>query len=79
MDDRRGRRMRVRVEAVLTVVSAALFVLTLAVPDWIEEVFGVAPDAGSGETEWLLVTVLLVITVVLAAVTLVEWRRLRPA
>jgi len=79
MDNRRRRRMRVRVEALLTAVSAALFGLTLAVPDWIEEVFEVAPDAGSGETEWLLVAALLAVTVGLAALTLVEWLRLRTA
>jgi hypothetical protein len=44
-------------------------------PDWIELVFGVDPDSGSGLLEWLIV--LVAFTVLLGASTLArrEWRR----
>jgi hypothetical protein len=33
------------------------------VPDWIEGAFGVRPDAGGGELEWLVVGVLAVVAI----------------
>lgn len=36
----------------------ALLALTAAWPDWIEEIFGVEPDGGSGALEWALPVVL---------------------
>jgi hypothetical protein len=48
------RRSRLRVDAVLASLNALLLGLTLVVPDWIEVVFRVDPDAGSGELEWLI-------------------------
>lgn len=45
---------QVLVNVVLAVACAALVALTIAVPDWIEAVFGVDPDAGSGALEWLI-------------------------
>jgi hypothetical protein len=47
------RRSRLRVDAVLASLNAFLLVLTLVVPDWIEVVLRVDPDAGSSELEWL--------------------------
>lgn len=37
-----------------------LLVLTAAWPEWIEAIFGVEPDGGSGALEWALVVVLAV-------------------
>jgi hypothetical protein len=37
-----------------------LLVLTAAWPEWIEAIFGVEPDGGSGALEWALVAVLAV-------------------
>jgi hypothetical protein len=43
---------RWRVEAVLAVLAAALGVLTVAVPAWIEVLTGLDPDAGSGALDF---------------------------
>jgi hypothetical protein len=45
---------RARWQLILAVVFFALTVLALVVPMWIEEVTGLSPDGGSGETELLL-------------------------
>lgn len=47
----------------LAALFAALAVLTLIVPDWIEVVFGVEPDAGSGSLEWAIALVFGVLAV----------------
>jgi hypothetical protein len=46
---------RARIEFSLAVIFAVLTALTLVWPTWIESLFGIAPDHGSGQTEWLLV------------------------
>jgi hypothetical protein len=48
-------------------LTMALAALTAAVPDWIEAVFGLDPDAGSGATEWIVVGVLATASLLLAA------------
>ena len=45
---------RWRAETVLAVLAAALGVLTVAVPAWIEVLTGLDPDAGSGALEVLI-------------------------
>jgi hypothetical protein len=50
----RSLRIRVWIETVLAIVGAALSLLTLAWPEWIEEIFGVAPDGGNGSLEWII-------------------------
>jgi hypothetical protein len=69
-------RARVRIEAVLAVISAALCVLTLVFPEWIEELTGLEPDAGSGALEWLVAGVFLVAAVVAAVLARRDYRRL---
>jgi hypothetical protein len=54
---------RARVEFALAVIFAVLAVITAFVPTWIEEVFKIEPDAGSGELEWLIVAVFGVLAV----------------
>jgi hypothetical protein len=49
--------LRVRVEAVLSLVFAVLAVLTLISPTWIESLSGLEPDAGTGESEWWIVLI----------------------
>jgi hypothetical protein len=52
-----------------------LFLLTLVRRDWIEVLFGVDPDRHSGSLEWLVVSGLLAVTVVLFSLAAIEWRR----
>ena len=52
-----NRRTRFWLEAVAAVVSLLGCVVTLLVPTWIETVFGVDPDGGSGAIEWVVVGV----------------------
>jgi len=58
-------RIRARLAAAGAVLTFALALLTLVVPDWIEETFGVDPDGGNGTVEVLLVVALGAATVVL--------------
>jgi hypothetical protein len=58
-------------------VSTLLAVLTLVNREWIEEVFGVDPDAGNGTLEWAIVLVCALVVIVCVAVARVEWRRVR--
>jgi hypothetical protein len=69
-------RRRLRVEVVLAGLSAALFVLTLVFPEWIEALTGLEPDAGSGALEWLIAGALLVAAVVSAILARRDYRRL---
>jgi hypothetical protein len=73
-----GLRPRFWVEVALAGVSASLFVATVVVPDWIEVVFGVDPDRGSGALEVLVSVVALTVSVCFALLAHVERRRLRP-
>jgi hypothetical protein len=50
--------LKARIETALAVVAGALAVVTLFWPTWIETLFGVEPDGGSGEAEWWIVAVL---------------------
>jgi hypothetical protein len=70
-------RMRLRfwIEAGLAVLTAVMFVVTLFSPEWIEEVFGVEPDAGSGALEWAIVIALGLATVGSAVLARFEWKR----
>jgi lysylphosphatidylglycerol synthetase-like protein (DUF2156 family) len=63
------------VELALAVISTLLTVLTMAWPDWIERLFDVDPDAGSGSSEWGITLAFIVATVALAALTGRTWRR----
>jgi len=46
---------RARLEFAFGGVCAVLAMLTAVVPEWIEAVFEVDPDAGSGSLEWMIV------------------------
>jgi hypothetical protein len=51
-----------------------LVIATAAWHDWIELVFGVDPDHGSGAVEWVFVGVLIVSTLVLLTLARRNWR-----
>jgi hypothetical protein len=57
---------RWRVELAFAIGFVVLTVLTAVVPDWIELVFKVDPDAGSGSLEWSLVVAFAVLAVLSA-------------
>ncbi len=70
-------RWRLWLEIGLASASALLAAITFVAPQWIERVFGVDPDEGSGSLEWLIVGGLLMAAVVLSLLARVEWRRTR--
>ena len=66
-------------ETSIAIVTGILFVITLVWHDWIEIIFNVDPDQGSGLLEWLIVGALLVVTISLFVLARYEWRRARVA
>lgn len=70
-----GLRRRFWLESICGSVTGIAAVITLFWHDWIEAVFKIHPDGGSGSAEWLTVLVLLLVTVALAAGARREWRR----
>jgi|tagenome__1003787_1003787.scaffolds.fasta_scaffold18449509_2 hypothetical protein len=68
-------RRRFWLEAVLCAAFLVLTVVTLVNPEWIEAVFRVDPDRGSGALEWGIVAATGVAALVTAALAGVEWRR----
>lgn len=72
-------RRRFWLEAALASLTGILTIATLIKRDWIEAVFGVDPDAGSGSLEWGMVVVAFVLTIAFAALARAEWRRAAPA
>jgi hypothetical protein len=63
----------------VAIFVAALAAVTAVVPDWIEEVFGVEPDGGSGALEWTLTLALAAAAGFALWTAHAEWRRLRAA
>jgi hypothetical protein len=61
--------LRARWQLILAVTFFALTVLAIVVPMWIEEVTGLSPDGGSGETELLLAVPLGLASIVLGILT----------
>ena len=76
MSRQSGSRTRVRIEATLAVLTLLLLVVTLLSREWIELLFGVDPDGGSGALEWAIVAALSFATVIFGVLARVEWRRL---
>lgn len=70
-------RARFYLETALALIGAALTVLTLTTPAWIEVVLPLDPDGGDGSVEWGLTASLLVATVLCAVLARHEVRRVR--
>ena len=66
------------IEAVAATASGMLALLTLAVPEWIEAIFGADPDGGDGSLEWLVVVGLFAVGACCALRARYEWRQARP-
>jgi hypothetical protein len=62
------------IESWVAAASGFLCVLTLIRKDWIEWLFGVDPDRGSGALEWAIVGGLIALAVVSALLARREWR-----
>ena len=76
---RKALRGRFWFETVLAILTGIMFVITLVWHDWIEIIFNVDPDQGSGLLEWLVVGALLVVTIVLFVLARYEWRKAQAA
>jgi hypothetical protein len=63
------------VEMVLGLMSAALLTLMIVVPDWIEVLFGLAPDAGDGSAEWGLALSWATVSVLMFGFARRTWRK----
>jgi hypothetical protein len=74
-----GIRRRFLIEAGLGTATFVLMVVTLVWHDWIEIVFGVDPDNHNGVFEWLIVAILALVTITLAVLARIDFRRLRSA
>ena len=70
----RTLRARFWLEVGLGIVSTFLLLLTLIDSDWIESVFHVDPDQGSGSLEWLIVAVAAAVTLAMMVGAWREWR-----
>lgn len=57
------------------VLFAVLTFLTLRSGDWMERMFGVSPDGGSGQSEWWLVAVTAALSVASWIVAAIGWHR----
>ncbi|EFL31954.1 conserved hypothetical protein [Streptomyces viridochromogenes DSM 40736] len=75
----RNARRRAWTETIAAAISGILFVVTLVWRDWIERVFGVEPDMGSGALEWVIVAVAFCATVGFSLLARSEWRKVKEA
>jgi hypothetical protein len=72
-------RYRFWLECIFGSVTGIMTLVTLFWHDWIEVIFRVDPDKGSGSAEWLVVVLLSLVTVMLAVAARIEWRRTQVA
>ena len=73
--DNRAVRSRFWLEAVCGVIGSVLLVMTLVTREWIEILFGVEPDGGSGALEVGIVLVFFLVAATSGLLAVREWRR----
>ena len=74
-----GVARAMKLKAVMAMAAAALAMLTLGTREWIEILFKVDPDGGSGALEWLIVAALGIAACALGLWARADWKHLRPA
>jgi len=68
-------RKRFWLELSCGVLGAFLFLLTLITREWIELIFRVDPDRGSGAAEWAIALTLLAVAALSFTLAHREWKR----
>lgn len=66
---------RIWVEVALGFMSAILLALTILLPDWMEMLVGLAPDAGDGSAEWGLTLSCATVAVLMFGFAGRTWRK----
>ncbi|HEU4426506.1 MAG TPA: ABC transporter permease [Pilimelia sp.] len=74
MSDKTKLPKRFWIEAALAATTAILAIVTLISREWIEIVFHVDPDQGSGLLEWAIVIALGSATLLFSLLARAEWR-----
>ena len=77
MNDGKRLKKQAKIETVVAILAAGLFVVTLISREWIEALTGWDPDNGNGSLEWLIVAVLAVIAVALGLRARSDWRKVQ--
>jgi hypothetical protein len=73
--NRRSTRPRFWLEVALAILTAAAAIATILWPEWIEVVFGIEPDEGSGTLELGVTLTTAIASGVLAMAARTDWRR----
>jgi hypothetical protein len=72
-------RRRFWLESAGATITGLVALTTLIRPDWIEFVFNVDPDEGSGALEWTIVAIFAGLSVAAFVAARLEWRRIHLA
>ena len=70
--------LRFWLECIAAVASAVSLAMTLVWPQWIEMLFGFAPDGGDGSDEWGFTLFLFGLTMLMAVLARRDWVRSAP-
>lgn len=74
----RTPRRRFWLEAALSLALLASLCASIVDPEWIEAVFHVDPDGGSGALEWAIPVVLGAALLLTGSLAWLDWRRAEP-